>query len=153
MKVEYVNSFYKATQDVFRLMLDTDVEKGDLRATEEMISSREANVILGVTGDLKGTILFGFTHDMTLEMVKIMSGMEIKEIDNFVSSALGEVANIIGGNAVTNLTEYNYICDIAPPQIIIGQYKSISMANKMALVIPMKTSIGEFDINIFLAEN
>lgn len=153
MKAEYVNSFYKATQDVFRLMLDTNVEKGDLRVTEGMICSNEANVILGVTGDLKGTILFGFTKEMTLEMVRTMSGMEMKEIDNFVSSALGEVANIIGGNAVTNLTDYNYICDIAPPQVIIGQYKSISMANKKALLIPMKTPIGEFDVNVFLSES
>ncbi len=153
MKAEYVNSFYKATQDVFRLMLDTDVEKGDLKAIEGMVCSKDANVMLGVTGDLKGTILFSFTNDMTLEMVKIMSGMEIKEIDNFVSSALGEVANIIGGNAVTNLTTYNYLCDIAPPQVIIGEYKSLSMANKKALLMPLKTPIGEFDINVFLAEN
>lgn len=153
MKAEYVNSFYKATQDVFRLMLDTEVEKGDLKAVEGMVFSKDANVMLGVTGDLKGTILFSFTNDMTLEMVKIMSGMEIKEIDNFVSSALGEVANIIGGNAVTNLTTYNYICDITPPQIIIGEYKSLSMANKRALLMPLKTSIGEFDVNVFLAEN
>ena len=34
---------------------------------------------------------------MTLEMVRIMSGLEMKTIDSFVSSALGEVANIIGG--------------------------------------------------------
>ncbi|WP_313758649.1 chemotaxis protein CheX [Tissierella sp.] len=152
MKAEYVNSFYKATQDVFRLMLDTDVERGNLQIVEDMVCSREANIILGVTGDLKGTILFSFTKDMTLEMVKIMSGMEMDEIDNFVSSALGEVANIVGGNAVTNLTNHNYICDIAPPQIIIGEYKSISMANKKALLMPLKTPIGEFDINIFLVE-
>lgn len=153
MKAEYVNSFYKATQDVFQLMLDMDVERGNLKIVEDMVCSKDANVILGVTGDLKGTILFGFTKEMTLEMVKIMSGMEMGEIDNFVSSALGEVANIIGGNAITNLTNNNYICDIAPPQIIIGKYKSISMANRKALLMPLKTAIGEFDINIFLTEN
>ncbi|WP_353093222.1 chemotaxis protein CheX [Tissierella praeacuta] len=153
MKAEYINSFYKATQDVFQLMLDTNVERGNLKVVDDMVCSKEANVVLGVTGDLKGTILFGFTKDMTLEMVKIMSGMEMDEIDNFVSSALGEVANIIGGNAITNLTNHNYICDIAPPQIIIGKYKSISMANRKALLMPLKTPIGEFDINIFLAEN
>jgi len=153
MKAEYVNAFYKATQDVFNLMLDLDVEKGELEVIEGMISGKNANVLLGVTGDLKGSILFSFTDDMTLEMVKIMSGMEMKTIDNFVSSALGEVANIIGGNALTNLTTYNYICDIVPPQIIVGEYKSISMANKRALMIPLMTDIGDFNINIFLAEN
>jgi len=153
MKAEYVNSFYKATQDVFNLMLDLDVERGNIKVVEGLVSSRNANVVLGVTGDLKGSILFSFTKDMTLEMVRIMSGLEMKTIDNFVSSALGEVANIIGGNALTNLTCYNYICDLVPPQVIIGEYKSLSMANKKALLIPLRTDIGEFDINIFISEN
>lgn len=152
MKVEYINSFYKATQDVFKLMLDLDVERGSLNVVEGLISSKEANIVLGVTGDLKGSILFSFTKPMTLEMVKIMAGMEMKEIDNFVASVLGEVANIIGGNAITHLTEYDYICDIVPPQVIIGEYQSMSTANEKALVIPMNTDIGKFDISIFLTE-
>lgn len=152
MKVEHINSFYAATQDVFKTMLDLDVKKGNLKVIEGMISGKEANVTLGVTGDLKGSILFGFPTDMTLEMVRIMSGMEIKQIDTFVSSALGEVANIIGGNALTNLTCHNLICDIVPPQVSIGEYKSLSMANKKSLLLPLKTAIGEFNINISLAE-
>ncbi len=150
MKAEYVNSFYGATQDVFKLMLDLEVNRGELRVTEGLAAGKDANIIIGVTGDLKGTILFGFEKDMTLDMVKIMAGMEMEEIDVFVSSALGEVANIIGGNAITNLTSYGYKCDITPPQIIIGQHKAASTANERALVIPMKTDIGEFDIVLYL---
>jgi len=88
---------------------------------------KDANVILGVTGDLQGSVLFAFPKEMALDMVKIMSGMKLDEIDNFVSSALGEIANIIGGNAVTNLASQNYSCDIVPPQVIIGKYKSPSV--------------------------
>ncbi len=152
MKVEYVNSFYEATQDVFKLMLDLDIERGELEVVKGMVTSKEANVLLGITGDLKGSILFGFPKEMSLKMVRIMSGMEMKKIDNFVSSALGEVANIIGGNGLTNLTNYNTICDIVPPQVFIGEYKSLSMANETSLLLPLKTDIGEFNINISLAE-
>ena len=152
MKAEYVNAFYKATVDVFRMMIDIEVEQGQISITEGLISSRDANVILGVTGDLRGSILFSFPKDMTLEMVYIMSSMRMEEIDNFVSSALGEVANIIGGNALSNLAAANYTCDIVPPQILIGNYQSVSMANEKALRIPLMTNIGEFDITIYLKE-
>ncbi|AFS79566.1 CheC-like family protein [Gottschalkia acidurici 9a] len=152
MKVEYINSFYKAIQDIFKLMLDLDVERGELQVADEMISGKDANVMLGVTGDLKGTVFFSFTKDMTLEMVKIMSGMDMDEIDKFVSSAIGEVVNIVGGNALIDLNSYSCTCDITPPQIILGEYKSISMSDNKAILIPLKTSIGEFDVNIFLAE-
>lgn len=152
MKAEYVNSFYKATLDVLKLMLDVDVKQGQLSVVEGLIPSKDANVILGVTGDLRGSILFSFPKDMTLEMVYIMSGMRMEEIDNFVSSALGEVANIIGGNALSNLSASNYTCDIVPPQILIGTYQSVSMANEKAVRIPLITEIGEFDITIYLKE-
>lgn len=152
MKSEYINAFYKATIDVFHLMLDVEIERGDLSLVEGMISSKDANVVLGVTGDLKGSILFGLPKEMTLKMIKIMCSMEMSEIDSFVSSALGEMANIIGGNALTILNSNNYVCDIVPPQIFIGEYKSYSMANKKALLLPILTSIGNFDIHIFLEE-
>ncbi len=152
MKAEHINSFYQATQEVFQLMLDLDVSRGDLRIIEDLVSNREANVLLGITGDLQGSILFSFDDDTVLKMVHIMSGIEMKEIDNFVSSALGEVANIISGSAATNLTSHNYICDITPPQIFIGKHKSLSLANKKTLQLPLITNIGAFDVNISLAE-
>lgn len=153
MKTECINSFYKATEDVFHLMFDLNVEKGDFKIVDGLISNRNANVVLGVKGDLKGSILFSFNKDMTLEMVRIMSGLELKAIDSFVSSALGEVANIIGGNALTNLTNYNYICDLEPPQVIIGECSSLPITNEKIMLIPIKTDIGDFDINICLLEN
>jgi len=152
MKAEYVNSFYKATKDVLSMMLDVDTEKGELSVSEEMVSGKEANVLIGLTGDLSGNILYSFPKNMTLKMAKIMSGMEMEELDSFVTSALGELANIISGNAASNLSEQNYNCDIVPPQIIIGENRTISAAAEKALLVPLKTGIGEFQISISIQE-
>ncbi|HAQ40121.1 MAG TPA: chemotaxis protein CheX [Clostridiales bacterium] len=152
MKVGVINPLFEAAQDVFKLMFDVDIEKGVMKIVSDMLGSNDANVVLGVTGDLKGSVIFGFPNDMALEMVRIMSGMEIDEIDGFVSSALGEVANIIGGNALTILAENNCICDIVPPQIFVGEYKTASVGDGKALVQTVKTGIGEFEISAFLKD-
>ena len=152
MKAEYINSFYQATNDVFKLMLNMETEKKNLSVLKDMISSRDVNVHLGITGDLKGNVLFGFPKDMAIEMIRIMSGMEMDKIDSFASSALGEIGNIIGGNALTNLSKNKYVCDIAPPQVFVGKYKSFSLDNEKILQLALKTDIGEFDISIFLKE-
>jgi len=152
MKAEYINPFYKAAQDVFERMLDLNTERVNLGVVEEMVTGKEANVIIGMTGDLAGTVLFSFPKEMTFEMVKIMSGMEVDKLDSFVTSALGEVANIISGNAATYLSLEKYNCDIVPPQIIIGVNKSISLATDKALFLTLRTEIGEFDINLSIKE-
>ncbi|NLM68696.1 MAG: chemotaxis protein CheX [Firmicutes bacterium] len=152
MKVAYVDPFVRAARDVFKLMMDLETHRGELWACDELIPSKEASVVIGVTGDLLGSILYSFPKEMTLKMVEIMSGMALEELDSFVASALGEVANIISGNAMTHLNTNNYNCNIVPPQIIIGQNVSLSMATPRALVVPLKTRIGDFDIFLTLTE-
>lgn len=152
MKASVINPLFEAAQDVFKLMFDLDIEKGTMRIVSGMLGSSDANVVLGVTGDLKGSVIFGFSSDMALEMVRIMSGMEIDEIDGFVSSALGEIANIIGGNALTILAAGGCICDIVPPQIFIGEYKTVSVGDDKVLVQNVKTEIGNFEIATFLKD-
>lgn len=153
MKAEYINSFYRATLDIFRTMLDLEPQRGQLSIIEEMVAGKEANVIIGITGDLSGSVMFSFTKKMTLDMVEIMSGMQMDKLDSFVTSALGEVTNIISGTAATYLSMHNIICDIVPPQIIIGLNQSLSMATEKALVLPLKTAIGEFDMIISIISN
>ncbi|HHY10684.1 MAG TPA: chemotaxis protein CheX [Firmicutes bacterium] len=150
MRVEYLNPFYQATGDVFRIMLNLEASRGDLSVVEELVPVSDANIVIGVTGDLRGSLLYSFPREMALEMVRIMSGMEMKDLDAFVTSALGEVANIISGNAVTYLSQNGLACDISPPQIIVGTGNALSMATEKAVVIPLKTSIGTFEINISL---
>ncbi len=153
MKADYVNPFYLAAHDVFETMLDLQPERGELKIIEDLVSGGDANVIIGLTGNLSGTIIYSFPKEMALGIVKSMSGMEMEQLDSFVTSALGEMANIISGNAVTYLNDANYDCDIVPPQIIIGVNKSVSMATQRAMVLPLKTEMGALDINISIIEN
>lgn len=152
MKVAFVEPFVKAARDVFQLMMDLDAQRGDLRASEQLVPSKDASVAIGVTGDLLGSILYSFPRQMTLAMVEIMAGMPVDELDSFVISALGEVANIISGNAMAYLNSANYMCNINPPQIVLGQETALEMVTRKALIVPLRTRIGEFDIFITLKE-
>lgn len=60
MKAEYINSFYKAAKDVFQLMVDIEPQRGELKLVENLCNNKDANIELGVVGDLKGKILFSF---------------------------------------------------------------------------------------------
>lgn len=152
MKAEYLNPFMQATTDVFKMMLGLSIKKKDLKLLKELSFSNDANVLLGITGDLHGSILFAFPKNMVLEMVKNMSGLEMEEINSFVSSALGEVANIISGNAVTILSQKGYQCDIAPPRVLVGEYKTFTNTDEKPLLLTLKSELGDFELNLSLLE-
>lgn len=152
MKAAFLNPFFKATVDIFQMMLDIQPQRGQFRVLEDEVSTSEANAIIGITGQVSGSVLFTFPKEMALEMVRIMSGMEMKELDSFVASALGEIANIISGNAVIGLSKQDFICDVTPPQILIGSHKSLSMASKKSICLPFTTEIGSFEIILSIRE-
>ena len=81
-------------------------------------SGDKINIMVGFTGDYSGETYYIFPRNTALEIVKSMSGMEIDEIDEFVTSALSEISNIISGNAMTGLSELAIACDIQPPQLV-----------------------------------
>lgn len=150
MKAEYVNPFYSATIEVFKMMLDLETSRGTNQGGNA--TGPWVNIAIEVTGDLRGKILYQFPQSMTLEMVKIMSGLEMDALDGFVTSALAEVSNIISGNAMSNLFKNNYQCDISTPQIVTGAPEEI-LGKRQVLTIPLETEIGNPLIHLDLVES
>lgn len=105
--------FLEATRNVFLLMLDLS-EISD-RPAERLGSGEELDVSIGFIGDLKGEVIYRLPHQTSLGIVTIMSGMEFDAVDEFVTSAISEIANIISGNVLTMLAERDLTCDILPP--------------------------------------
>lgn len=107
--------FLEATRNVFQLMLDlSDI---DDRPAEDAPQGETLDIAIGVTGDLTGEVIYRFPHPTSLKMVAIMSGMEMESVDDFVASAIAEIANIVSGNVMTLLAENQQVCNILPPQL------------------------------------
>lgn len=144
--------FYLATSEVFKLLLDLEVKAGSPELLHHIADEDDkVNIVIGITGDIQGEILYRFPKDTTLEMVKIMSGMDIPEVDSFVTSALGEIANIISGNAATGLSKRQLICDILPPRVMMGGGKILDAQPAVPIIaLKVQTAIGEVELNMQL---
>lgn len=149
MKQEYTNPFYQAVQEVFKLMLNLDVMSCPADNPADGASGKEVAVSIELTGDISGSIRFRFPEKTTLEIVKLMCGMEMEQLDAFVTSAIGEMSNIISGNAVSHLASANYRCDILPPKIEIAE--SDTFAGKPEQSISLQTSVGIITMDMLLA--
>ncbi|HML36289.1 MAG TPA: chemotaxis protein CheX [Bacillota bacterium] len=149
MKEELLVPFTNATCQTLKMLLDVDAlaESADCAG----VCSDEAgriSVAIGLTGDISGEALYRFRADTSLEIVKIMSGMEFTEIDEFVTSALGEIANIISGNAATDLTNSDITCDILPPRIFEGGELPSHDETTYVFSTKINTPIGEVEVSL-----
>lgn len=148
MKADLLAPFTNAACQTFKLLLDVDALAEAAQGEDgESDQSNRVHVAIGITGDLTGEVLYRFPEDTTLEIVKTMSGMEFSEIDEFVTSALGEIANIISGNAVTDLSEMEIVCDIMPPEILgDGTQARSDETTTYAFTAKVNTSIGDIEV-------
>lgn len=115
MRNDLYQPFLEATRSVFRLMLDlNDIQElpAETFAGEDIL-----DISIAVVGDLEGEVVYLFPRDTSLNMVNIMSGMEMDSVDEFVTSAISEVANIISGNVLSILASHDMRCDILPPTL------------------------------------
>lgn len=109
------DSFLKATKYVFQMMLNiSEVSK----ISEDSFEYAEGlKISIGVTGDYTGKVIYKFPQGTSLKLVNLMSGMDFDSIDEFVTSAVSEIANIISGNVVSLFASTNIKCDITPPMV------------------------------------
>lgn len=141
-------SFLSATRDVLKTMLDVNSMKenpGGLQDKEEL------SISIRVTGSLTGEIIYRFPKETSLNMVKIMSGgMNFEEVDDFVTSAVGEIANIISGKALSSLSEQKIVCDIQPPKILSESEDSELTESEGGTRTQIQSNVGSIEIDIRL---
>lgn len=145
MKDNLYNTFVNATYNVFNLMLDLS----DLtdRPAETFLCEDELDISIGIFGDLNGEVTYRFPFTTSLSMVNIMIGMQVEAVDDFVTSAISEIANIISGNVLTMLAGSNLKCDILPP---VQSRPDESRLYDLRTNCCISTSVGEVCLDIRL---
>lgn len=140
--------FTKATSDVLKMMLDLDAQASEPKVLDHLEAVDEAfGIVIGLTGDFSGNVLYRFPKATMLGMVEIMSGMAMDQVDDFVKSAIGEIANIISGNALIDLSASQVKCDILPPRFV-EDGNGITLDGKPIISSVIQTSLGNIGLDI-----
>lgn len=153
MKVEYINPFVKATQNVFRTMMNVEAvaEKPFLFDPISGDHAYDISGIIGLSGETTGAVVLSFTKLCALKAVSAFSGMEIKIFDQTVVDAIGELINIIAGNAKKDLTEFNL--NISLPSVIKGHSHKLNWPTGVPVImIPFNSPLGEFSLSVSMRE-
>jgi chemotaxis protein CheX len=153
MKVEFINPFISAAYMVLENMGNSQTKKGKLSVNASPIAGSEVNSIIGVTGDVRGQVLYSMTEETAKKLAsKMLMGMPVVEFDELCKSAISELGNMITGNAASELSNSGINCNITPPSLVKGNNVSISFKDTQILVIPLGTDFGEFTIYVALAD-
>ena len=151
MDANIINPFINATLNVLETMafVKAEVEKPYLK--KDNVAQGDVSGIVGFTGDTNGTVAVTFDELCILKIVSNMFGEEMTEVNDEIADAVGELTNMISGQARKNLEEIGKKYQAAIPSVVTGKnHKLESMTKGPQIAIPFKTDFGSFTIEVSL---
>ena len=116
MKEEYVNAFLTPFVHVWEKELAVKLTLSGAEQAASQYTTTELTALIGLSGQLEGNVVYGFSQDCAKTIAGRMIGQEVVEMDELSLSAIGELANMITGNAATLLANMGAVCEITPPR-------------------------------------
>ncbi|MEN6615545.1 MAG: chemotaxis protein CheX [Syntrophorhabdus sp.] len=143
MDVKYINPFILAAQSVFKTMLGIDVALNRPVIKTSRTTSGEVTGIMGLVGDKKGTITISFQDKGALFIYKTLVGDESETVNSDVVDAIGEITNIISGQARKEFEKAGINLKAAIPMVIVGKEIELNFITTLPIVqLPFNFSVG-----------
>jgi chemotaxis protein CheX len=151
MKAKYINPFLAASVNLFREHLGMDVKAGAPFLRPDPQELEEVSALIGLAGETTGAVVLSFSRDTAVRVVTLFSGKTYTALSNEVLDGVGELVNIIAGNAKKDLLEFRI--HISLPGVIVGHSYRIRWPEGIPVIgIPFESSLGPFTVNVSLKE-
>lgn len=153
MKVEYINPFIDSTKKLMEIMVGIQqFEKKSITVENRLASMFDVSAVIGVTGDCDGAIVLSFSEGVAQEMLSRLLGEPVFDFNDDVCDAVGEMVNIITGNAQAQLQEGG-MNDLnrSVPTVVLGKGQTIKVAPGTPCInIEFSTEMGGFALQVCL---
>jgi chemotaxis protein CheX len=147
MKAEYINPFLAASINLFNAHLRFNVKNAPPYINQDAQNLNEVSAIIGLAGDIAGAVVLSFTRETAITMATRFSGQKHVGLSKEVLDAIGEMVNIISGNAKRDLTEFRI--EISLPGVITGNKYKINWPQGVPVItIPFDSEAGSFTVNV-----
>ena len=121
MKVEFTNPFIKAVTSVIESEIQVKLTRKELKVKQNPSPSHPTFIIIGVTGIIKGQVVYSMDWNFAYEVAKAMLPDKLPvELKRMTNSAVSELANMITGRASIELAGENNVVNITPPAVFTG---------------------------------
>lgn len=152
-----IDSVSRATRDIVTSALTWKVSPARVVVRPVNSSTAEASAIIGMVGSVEGTLTLKCTRRIAVEATRAMLGMEASEESPEVRDAVGEVLNMIVGQAKTyyaESAERESFSFTLPTTILGDNYQVYVRARPGARVTALYflCPMGPFSVEVFVKE-
>jgi len=148
--ISLVNPFLGAAFDVFKQLFDCELKKGPISLKENPTASYEVAIVIGISGNRHtGVVVYSIKNYSAKKIVQKLDPDADTSVESVAfSDALGELANIISGNAMAAFSKQGLNLSITTPSVIVGDAFEIHLLDQTTLSTTMMSPFGEMEVNV-----
>ena len=138
--------FVNSVRAVFSTMVGVQTTVGRPTLKSHPSPSYDVSGIIGFSGDVVGSVVVSFQEQAAVKLASAFAGVELEPGTPDFADAIGELANMIAGNAKKDL---GAAANISTPNVIIGPNHSLArLSGVPCLVIPVSSPVGDFAVEV-----
>jgi len=149
MDVKIINPFLEAAVNVLKTMAMIEPTAGKPFLKKNDSAFGIVSGIIGITGAAQGSMSISFSDSCIKAIVTNLFGMEVNDINDEVKDAVGELTNMICGDARRRLDEEGISLKAGTPTVVAGENHTIHhIHNGPSIAVPFHTPSGDFVVEV-----
>ena len=150
--MEHAQHIIESTQEIFSSMIMLDVTPGDPYHRKNEMLNDSISGIIGLAGNTKGMLAIHLPTQVALSVTTAFLGMEVEEVDDDVRDAIGELANMLGGNLKAHLDPKGSEIQLSMPSTVSGEEYTIDcIADAEEVTVPFTLEGKQFLVELQLS--
>lgn len=153
MDVKIIAPFFDAILNVMPQLGFQKVVRGRMSVSDSnAISSLGVMVIVGITHQLRGTIVYNMSEDSAKMIAsKMMMGMPVVNFDMMAESAISEMGNMLAANAAMVFEQQGEKINISPPTLVVGDSHTSTSGNRRRIIVEVFVDEIPIEVNVSLS--
>ncbi len=150
MRMELIQPFIGSLDTVLAEMMKAPASIADLTMEEDGYRKKGMAAVVTFKGQVEGRIILDMDPHVAAKIAGILAGAEVDPSEAIVPEAVCELANMVIGNAVTQLNDRGFQFKVFPPQTVTQEQCEKAGRDSEATILRFETPNGNVHLNIAL---
>ncbi|MBP7559872.1 MAG: chemotaxis protein CheX [Armatimonadetes bacterium] len=152
MRLEFISPFVHSAHSVLETLLGAAPTRGEPSLQGKGFHVSEVLAMVGVVGDIEGTVICSMTRTVALGISgRMLGGARLRELGDLGRSAISDLATMISRDGAAELCGTGFECETTPATVIEGGRMRVTTVER-TLCVPIESELGTLLIIVDLRE-
>ncbi len=149
---DYLNPFFVGASMVFNSLFNIELRRREVTVIKKLEFTEAIIIKISFTGSVSGVVFYGFDLDVAFRIAEAISpGMSQTNFKKDYLDIMGEIGNIIAGNAVSMIMDEEVTLSL-PEVISKSDYEKEKPGTGMIYMIPLLCPFGYITIYVYFSQ-